>query len=167
MASDEVPHLSFVIIERREHEQVHERRPVATVVENRFCDFLSGCDSIYHPPHAGIGRLRALEEATISANNVFATVLGDVVEFCNDCQCVISSSLSRRLLQLHATSHTFRRIHDRIVRQRRVRYAIHLRQTGYELAHNRRIVPCDLLDQRLGDELRQPVSDIGRQRILK
>lgn len=76
--------------------------------------------------------------------------------------CVVSL---RRLLYI--ISRTFRRIHDRIVRQRRIRDAIHLRQTWYELAHNRRIVPRDLFHQRLSDQLRQPVGDIRGQRILK
>jgi hypothetical protein len=89
LAADEISDMAFIVVERREHEQIHEWRTVATVIEDRFCDFLPSSYSIYHPPHAGIGRFGALKEATISADNVFTTVLGDVVEFCNACQCMV------------------------------------------------------------------------------
>jgi len=83
LAAQEIPHGPFVIVQRRGHEEVHERRAVASVVEDGFADLLPGGEGFDQALHGRVGGFGALEEAAVAADGVFAAVLGGVVEFCN------------------------------------------------------------------------------------
>jgi len=81
LTAQEVPHGAFVVVQRRGHEEVHERRPVASVVEDGFADLLPSGEGFNQALHGRVGGLGALEEAAVPADGVFAAVLGGIVEF--------------------------------------------------------------------------------------
>lgn len=81
LASEKIAHVAFVIVQRGDEEEVHEGRAVAAVVEDCFRDFLPGLQGFYESAHAGVGGLGTLQEAAVAAYDIFAAVLGGVVEF--------------------------------------------------------------------------------------
>jgi hypothetical protein len=82
LTAEEVSHLALIVVQRRDHEQIHEWRSIPTIVEYGLTDLLAGSKSFDHAAYSSIGRLWALQEATVPANGVFSAVLSGVVELC-------------------------------------------------------------------------------------
>ena len=82
LAAEEVADLAFVVVQGRDHEEVHEGRSVTAIIEDCLADLGAASESVDHALDGRIRRLGALEEATVAADSVLAAILGGVVEFC-------------------------------------------------------------------------------------
>ena len=81
-----------------------------------------------------------MQKATVAADHVVFAVLRAFVEFLGG-------------------------VDDGVIRQRRVREAVHLCEPVDEFAHDGCVLPCYLLDEGFGDELDEAVGDVSGEGV--
>ena len=138
------------------------------LVYDGLADLLSGLDGC---GESGDGRTVgswSLQETTISANDIVATILGGAVEFwkCTRILVMRSYPTSSQPAQARERKPTFASIHDRTVLQTRIRQTKHLGQPAHETLSARSRLPCDLPDHGIRHHVHELAGDKSGQSLI-